>query len=106
MKPLREKRNAYLPTAAEVNLVRSKLIQAVFDPPPSVKIENVKEVKAGVRYGKIPILGEDADIQFRIEAVDPAAFAARRTALLAETNTLPELKDTIVWLATFSDEIG
>jgi hypothetical protein len=105
VKPLREKRNAYVPTAAEVNLVRSRLIQAVFDPPPSVKIENVKEVKAGVRYGRIPILGEDADIQFRIEAVDPAAFATRRTALLSETNTLPELKDTIVWLATFSDEL-
>ncbi len=105
VKPLREKRNAYLPTAAEVNLIRSKLIQAVFDPAPSVKIENVKEVKAGVRYGRTPILGEDADIQFRIEAVDAAAFAPRRTALLAETNTLPELKDTIVWLATFSDEL-
>jgi hypothetical protein len=105
VKPLREKRNAYMPTAAEVNTVRSKLIEAIFDPSPSVKIENVKEVKAGVRFGKTPILGEDADIQFRIEAVDSATFAARRTALLSETNSLPELKDTIVWLATFSDEL-
>jgi hypothetical protein len=105
VKPLRDKRNAYIPTAAEVNQLRSKLLGAVFDPPPSVKIENVKEVKAGVRYGRTPVLGEDADIQFRIEAVDSSAFASRRMALLTETQTLPELKDTIVWLATFSEEL-
>jgi hypothetical protein len=105
VKPLRDRRNAHVPTAAEVNILRSKLLQAIFDPPPSVKVENVKEVKAGVRYGKVPILGEDADIQFRIEAVDPAAFNERRTALLTETNTLPELKNTIVWLTSFSDEL-
>jgi hypothetical protein len=105
VKPLRDKRNAYVPTAAEVNTLRSKLIQAVFDPPPSVKVETIKEVKAGVRYLRTPILGEDADIQFRIEPVDAASFGPRRTALLSETNTLPELKETIVWLATFSDEL-
>lgn len=105
VKPLRDKRNAYVPTAGEINILRSKLIQGIFDPPPSVKLENVKEVKAGVRYGKIPILGEDADIQFRIEAVEPGSFTARRTALLTETNNLPDLKNTIVWLASFSEEL-
>src|SRR5206468_931506 len=52
-----------------------------------------------------PILGEDADIQFRIEAVESGLFAARRTALLTETNTLPELRHTIVWLITFPEEL-
>lgn len=104
VKPLREKRNAHSPTGAEVNILRSKLIEAVFDPPPSVKVENVKEVKAGVRYIKVPILAEDADIQFRIEPADGASFSAKRTALLTETN-LPELRETIVWLATFNDEL-
>jgi hypothetical protein len=105
VKPLRDKRNAYIPTNADVNVLRSKLLQTVFDPPPSAKIENIKEVKGGVRYGKTQVLGEDADIQFRIEPVDSAAFAERRTALLTETNTLQELKNTVVWLASFPDEL-
>jgi hypothetical protein len=105
VKPLREKRNAYIPATADVNVLRSKLLRTVFDPPPSARIENTKEVRAGVRYGKTQVLGEDADIQFRIEPVDPASFAERRTALLTETNTLPELKDTVVWLASFPDEL-
>jgi len=105
VKPLRDKRNAYIPTTADVNVLRSKLLQTVFDPPPSAKIENIKEVKAGVRYGRTQVLGEDADIQFRIESVDPALFAERRTALLTETNTLPELKNTVVWLASFPQEL-
>ena len=105
VKPLRDKRNAYVPTSAEVNILRSKLLQEIYDPPPSAKIENIKEVKAGVRYGRTAVLGEDADIQFRIEPVASAAFADRRTALLTETKTLPELKNTIVWLTTFPDEL-
>jgi hypothetical protein len=105
VKPLRDKRNSYIPTSAEVNILRSQLLQSVFDPAPSAKIENAKEVKAGIRYGRTPILGEDADIQFRIEAVDLEVFSARRTALLAETNALPELRSTIVWLATFPEEL-
>jgi len=105
VKPLRDKRNAYNPTTPDVNILRSKLIEAIFDPPPSVKVENVKEVKAGVRYLKTPVLGEYADIQFRIEPVDARAFNDRRTALLTETNTLPELKETIVWLAMFNEEL-
>jgi hypothetical protein len=105
VKPLRDKRNAYSPTAAEVNIVRSKLLLSVFDPPPSARIENVKEVKAGIRYGRVPILGEDADIQFQIDAVEAGSFVERRTGLLTETNTLPELKNSIVWLATFPAEL-
>jgi hypothetical protein len=105
VKPLRDKRNAYIPTATDVNILRSKLLQAVFDPAPSTKIENVKEVKAGIRYGRTPILGDDADIQFRIEAVDFGSFGGRRTALLTETQSLPELRSTIAWLATFPEEL-
>lgn len=105
VKPLRDKRNAYVPTGADVNVLRSKLLQTVFDPPPSAKIENIKEVRAGVRYAKTQVLGEDADIQFRIEPVEPASFPERRTALLTETNTLPELKNTVVWLVSFPEEL-
>lgn len=105
VKPLRDKRNAHMPTALERNQVRAKLLASIFDPPPSAKIENVKDVKAGVSYGKIAVVGEDAEIQFRVEAVDAGGFEERRTALLVETNTLPELKNTIVWLIKSSDEV-
>lgn len=105
VKPLRDKRNAYVPTAAEVNHVRNKLLEAIFDPAPSVRLENVKEVKAGVRYGKIPIVGDDAEIQFRIEPAEPGSVASRRTALLTETNTLPEYRNTIAWLVALPAEL-
>src|SRR5438128_7603428 len=36
--------------------------------------------QAGVRYGKTAVLGEDTDIQFRVEPVVAAAFGERRTA--------------------------
>jgi hypothetical protein len=105
VKPLRDKRNAHVPTVAEINHLRSKLLEGIFDPPPSARIENAKDVKAGVRYGKVPILGEDADIQFRIEAVEPGSLESRRTAFLADTNSLPELKNSIIWLTSFPVEL-
>lgn len=105
VKPLRDKRNAHVPTAAEVNRIRHELVAAVFEPPPSARLENVKEVKAGVRYGKVSILADDADIQFRIEATDASNLAARRTALLTETNTLPEFRNTIAWLIALPAEL-
>jgi hypothetical protein len=105
VKPLRDKRNAYVPTAAEVNRVRNELLELIFDPPPSARLESVKEVKAGVRYGKVAILGDDADIQFRIEAAEPGSVEARRTALLTETNTLPEFRNTIAWLIALPVEL-
>ena len=105
VKPLRDKRNAYVPPAAEVNHARNKLLESIFDPPPSIRLENVKEVKAGVRYGKVAIVGDDAEIQFRIEATEPGLLAARRTALLTETNTLPEFRNTIAWLIALPAEL-
>jgi len=105
VKPLRDKRNAHVPTTSEVNGVRAKLLEAIFDPPPSAKLENVKDVKAGVRYGKASILGDDAEIQLRIEPVDAASFEARRTALLTDTNALPEYRSAVAWIATFPPEV-
>jgi hypothetical protein len=104
VKPLRDKRNSHVPGSFEMNQVRAKLLADMFDPAPSARLENVKEVKAGIRYGKNAVLGEDADIQFRIEAVDPASFEERRMALLSETNALPALKNSIAWLVKSSAE--
>ena len=104
VKPLRDKRNAHVPTALEINQTRVDLLQEIFETAPSVKIENSKEVKAGVRLGKNSVVGEDNDIQFRIEAVDASSFDQRRTALLSDTNTNTELKNSIVWLVRSSEE--
>lgn len=105
VKPLRDKRNAYVPTSAEMNQERNKLLQAIIDPPPSAKIENVKEVKAGVRFGKVSVIDADAEIQINIIAVDGSVFAERRTELLGQTNTLPEYKKAIAWLVTLPAEV-
>lgn len=104
VKPLRDKRNSYIPPGAEINHLRVRLLATLFDPPPSGRLENVKDVKAGIRLGRIPVLGEDAEVQFRLEIVEPQTLADRRTALLAETNT-PEYRSTIAWLVTFPGEV-
>jgi hypothetical protein len=104
VKPLRDKRNAYVPTMGQVALVRSKVLEAMFDGPPSVRLENVKEVKAGIKYGRASILGEDADIQFRVEPITPAGFETRRVALLTETNQ-SDFKNSVVWLSTVPPEL-
>lgn len=105
VKPLRDKRNAYVPTSTEINQERSKLLQGIIEPPPSAKIENVKEVKAGVRFGKAAIIDPDAEIQFNIIPVDGDLFGERRTELLSQTNSLPEYKKAIAWLVTLPAEI-
>lgn len=104
VKPLRDKRNSHTPSGADLNHLRAQLLQAVLDPPPSARLENMKEVKGGVRIGRTPILGEDADVQFRLEAVDANGFAERRTSLLTETNTA-EYANGIAWLVTFPEEV-
>jgi hypothetical protein len=105
VKPLRDKRNSHIPTAGEVNLARNKLLETIFDPPPSAKLEN-RDFKAGIRNGRVPITGGDAEIQFRIETTDSANFPGRRTELLTQTNTLPEYKSSIAWLVAVPDEIN
>lgn len=57
------------------------------------------------RYGKVAIVDDDAEIQFRIEATEPGSLDARRTALLTETNTLPEFRNTIAWLIALPAEL-
>lgn len=105
VKPLRDKRNAYVPTSAEMNQERSKVLQSIIDPAPSAKLENVKEVKAGVRFGKVAVIDPDAEIQFYVIAVDGHLFSERRTELLGQTNALPEYRKAIVWLMTLPPEV-
>jgi hypothetical protein len=105
VKPLRDKRNSYIPTAAEVNRSRNKLFEEIFEPPPSARVEN-RDFKAGIRIGRVPITSGNAEIEFRVEIAEPANFAARRTELLTQTNTLPEYKNNIAWLVAVPEEVS
>ena len=106
VKPLRDKRNAHVPSAGEMARVRNKLIEAIFDPLPSAKIENAKEVRAGIRFGRTPIVGEREDIQFRIEECEASVLESKRATLLSDTNSLPEYKLAVAWLISCPAELN
>ena len=105
VKPLRDKRNAYAPTAGELNLLRSQILQGLFEAAPTATLENAKAVRAGVRLGRTPIVGEDEEVQFRLEATDAGGWDARRTTLLTETTGHAEWKTAIAWLIRPDDAV-
>lgn len=84
--------------------LRENLLRTLFEPPPSVMLESVKKVQPGIQYLKANVVPGD-DITFRIEPAEYDRFDGRRTALLTETNTLPELRNAIVWLMPANKEI-
>jgi hypothetical protein len=98
LKPIVRDRDAYIPTVGEVATLRSTLLRELFETQPTATLEGAKTVKAGVQYGKAPIVGGDEEVQFRLEAVSGTAWDARRTALLAETTGHAEWKSAIAWL--------
>lgn len=98
VKPLRDKRNAYIPTTGELNLLRSQVLQSLFGAAPTATLENAKNVRAGVRLGRTPIVGEDEEVQFRLEVTDTGSWELRRTALLTETTGHAEWKTVTAWL--------
>src|SRR5690606_8052273 len=98
VKPLRDKRNTYVPTSGECARVRSEILRTIFEPQPSARLEGVKEVKAAVKVGKSPIVGDREDIDIRLELVEAGAWEKRRNELLSETNTQTELRNSVVWL--------
>jgi hypothetical protein len=105
VRPLIKKRDEHIPTGGEVNFLRNKVLEGVFDPAPSVRLLNVKEIRGGVRFERVSIVGDGADVSFRIHMVDPRSVETRRKELLVETNTSPELKDQIVWLVSAPEEL-
>lgn len=105
VKPLRAQRDALVPTGGEINALRVKLLAELFDPVPSVELEKVKRVQAGVRFGRAQVVGEGADLQFVLEAVEGSRFAERRQRLLADTAGLSEYRNSIVWLVDFPGEV-
>ena len=105
VKPLRRMRDGIQPTAGEVNALRVRLLEELFEPAPAVDLEGVKRVAAGVTYGRSPVLGQGSEIQFLLEAVEGPRFEERRQALLADTAGLPQYRNSIVWLVDFPGEV-
>jgi hypothetical protein len=105
VKPLREKRNAYQPTGAELATLRSGILRGLFDPLPSATIDGQKTVRAGVRWGRNPLSGDDEEVQIQLESVGGVAWNERRSELLTETTGGREWQATIAWLIQPGDSV-
>jgi hypothetical protein len=101
----RERRNSYVPTLAECRRIQVDLLRdgvrdcPLFSVQPSARLEHTKDVGANVRLDRATVISGDEAIDIRIEFVDPARWDQRRTELLTETNSKPELKNAVVLLA-------
>ena len=111
VKPIRDKRNSYVPTSGECARVKSDILKngagdyPLFRTQPSARLENVKEVRAAVKLNRMPVAGGNEDIEVRLEFVNPESWEERRTELLTETNTQTELKNAVVWMARIEDAV-
>ena len=83
VKPLRDKRNTYVPTSGECARIRNEILRTIFEPQPSARLEGVKEVKASVKVRRSPIVGDHEDIDIRLEFVEPGSWEKRRKDLLS-----------------------
>lgn len=91
-------RTTYNPTSAEMAQLRSRILHSLFETPPSAKLDGEKTVRAGVQIGRAPIVGDDEEIQVRLEITSGGAWDERRTALLAETIGNAVWRTSIAWL--------
>ncbi len=98
VKPIRDKRNGYIPTRGELSQLRSQILRSLFDQLPSAILETAKTVRAGIQLSTVPITGEDEEVQFRLEVTESSGWDERRTLLLTETTGHTEWKSTIAWL--------
>ena len=87
VRPLRDKRNGYVPTAGESSRVKIDILRQgtpdspLFSVQPSARLEGTKEVKAGVKFGRSPVVGGSEEIDIALEFVDPSTWETRRAPL-------------------------
>ena len=105
VKPLRDKRNTYVPTSGECARVRGGILRTIFDPQPSARLEGVREVKAAVKVGRTPIVGDREDIDIRLEFVAGGSWDKRRDDLLSATSMQTELRNSVVWLVRQEEQV-
>lgn len=111
VKPIRDKRNSYVPTSGECARARVDLLKegagdhTLFRTQPSARLENIKEIRAAVKTGRMPVVGGSEDVELRIDFVDPALWDGKRDELLVATNAQVELKNVVVLLARNDDVV-
>lgn len=111
VKPIRDKRNSYIPTSAECIRAKIDVLKqgtpnhVLFQVQPSVRLENIKEIKSSVRLGRTSVIGGSEDVEIRLEFVDPAMWEDKRSEYLVNTNTQIELKNTVVMLIKNDDTV-
>jgi hypothetical protein len=111
VKPIRDKRNSYIPTSGERIRERIEVLKqgtadrSMFRVQPSARLENIKEVRSSVKLGRTPVVGGSEDVELRLEFVDPALWDGKRSEFLIASNTQVELKNTVVLLVKDDDAI-
>ena len=111
VKPLRDKRNTYVPTGGETARARIEILKEgtpdhpLFHAQPSTRLENIKEVRAAVKLERASVTGGAEDVDLRLEFVDPVAWGQKRDELLINTNTQVEFKNTVVLLVKNDDTV-
>jgi len=104
VKPVREKRNAYVPTSGECIRSRIEILKhgsaehPLFRTQPSARIENAKDVRATVKFSRATVVGGAEDIDVIIELVSPESWDEKKTDFLVQTNSRTELRNSIVVL--------
>lgn len=102
VKPIREKRNSYVPNTGETARARVDILKRgtvdhpLFSTQPSARLESIKEVRSAVKLGRTSVVGGSEDIDLRLEFVDASLWDTKRTEYLLSTNTQVELKNTVV----------
>ena len=111
VKPIRDKRNGYVPTSGECARARIDILKhgtadhTMFSVQPAARIENIKEVRAAVKFGGTSVVGGSEDVEIRLELVEPALWEGKRKEFLVSTNSQVELKDTVVLLVRNEDTV-
>ena len=99
-------RSMITPSSSEISLLRSTLLKELFDPQPQASLLGTKTVRAGVRIGaRGSLVGEDEEVQVRLEFADGSNWDGRRTELLGATVGQPEWKTTIAWLVPTDEAV-
>lgn len=111
VKPIRDKRNNYVPTSGESTRARIEILKqgtadnVMFRAQPSARLENIKEVKAAVKLGRMPVIGGSEDVELRLEFTDSGIWEEKRTEFMISTNSQVELKNTVILLAKNDDAV-
>lgn len=104
VKPIRDKRKSYAPTSGESARARIDVLKqgtadhAMFRVQPAARLENIKEVRAAVKFGRTSVAGGSEDVEVRLEFTEPTQWDGRRKEFLVSTISQVELKNTVVLL--------